>query len=50
MKVNLQSSIKNGLPLGNLTSQLFANLYLNELDQFVKHNLHIKPFIRYMDD
>lgn len=42
--------VHKGLPLGNLTSQLFANLYLNELDQFVKHNLHIKPFIRYMDD
>ena len=39
-----------GLPLGNLTSQFFANIYLNELDQFVKHTLRIKPYIRYMDD
>ena len=39
-----------GLPLGNLTSQLFANIYLNELDQFVKHNLKIKYYIRYCDD
>jgi len=39
-----------GLPLGNLTSQFFANIYLNELDQFVKHSLSIKPYIRYMDD
>jgi len=39
-----------GLPLGNLTSQLFANLYLNELDQFIKHKLKIKHYIRYADD
>jgi len=40
----------NGLPLGNLTSQLFANIYLNELDQFVKHKLKVKHYIRYVDD
>ena len=40
----------NGLPLGNLTSQLFANIYLNELDQFVKHKLRAKHYIRYADD
>ncbi len=39
-----------GLPLGNLTSQLFANIYLNELDQFIKHTLKIKYYIRYCDD
>lgn len=39
-----------GLPLGNLTSQLFANVYLNELDQFVKYVLKIKYYIRYADD
>lgn len=39
-----------GIPIGNLTSQLFANIYLNELDQFVKHNLKQKKFVRYMDD
>ncbi len=39
-----------GLPLGNLTSQLFANVYLNELDQFVKQTLRAKYFIRYADD
>src|SRR3989344_4649393 len=43
-------SINNGLPLGNITSQLFANIYLNELDQFVKHKLKIKYYIRYCDD
>ncbi len=47
---NIQSSIQKGLPLGNLTSQFFANIYLNELDQFVKHTLRIKPYVRYMDD
>ncbi|MBS3099510.1 helix-turn-helix domain-containing protein [Candidatus Pacearchaeota archaeon] len=39
-----------GIPLGNLTSQFFANLYLNELDIFVKHKLKIKYYIRYVDD
>jgi len=39
-----------GIPLGNLTSQLFANIYLNELDQFVKHVLHMKYYARYADD
>ena len=39
-----------GIPLGNLTSQIFANIYLNELDQFVKHDLKIKYYIRYADD
>lgn len=39
-----------GIPIGNLTSQLFANIYLNELDQFIKHTLRVKCYIRYMDD
>jgi len=39
-----------GIPIGNLTSQLFANLYLNLLDQFVKHKLRVKFYLRYMDD
>ncbi len=39
-----------GLPIGNLTSQFFANVYLNELDQFIKHNLRVKYYIRYVDD
>ncbi len=39
-----------GLPLGNLTSQLFCNIYMNEFDQFVKHKLKIKHYIRYADD
>lgn len=39
-----------GLPLGNLTSQLFSNVYMNEFDQFVKHKLKIKYYIRYADD
>lgn len=44
-------SINNkGMPLGNLTSQFFANIYLNELDQFVKHKLKAKYYIRYVDD
>ena len=39
-----------GMPLGNLTSQFFANIYLNELDQFVKNKLKAKYYIRYVDD
>ena len=39
-----------GLPIGNLTSQMFANLYLNELDQHCKHHLKLHYYIRYMDD
>lgn len=39
-----------GMPIGNLTSQLFANIYLNELDQYCKHGLKIHYYIRYMDD
>ncbi len=39
-----------GIPLGNLTSQIFANIYLNELDQFIKHKLKMKYYIRYADD
>ncbi len=37
-------------PIGNLTSQWFGNLYMNELDLFVKHKLKIKSYIRYCDD
>ena len=39
-----------GLPLGNLTSQLLVNIYMNEFDQFVKHELKVKQYIRYADD
>jgi RNA-directed DNA polymerase len=39
-----------GLPLGNLTSQLFCNIYMNEFDQFVKHKLKAKYYVRYADD
>jgi len=41
---------RRGLPIGNLTSQFFANLYLNELDYFVKFDLRITYYLRYMDD
>ena len=46
------SSVKQnvGLPLGNLTSQLLVNIYMNEFDQFVKHKLKAKYYIRYADD
>ncbi|MCX6786941.1 MAG: reverse transcriptase/maturase family protein [Candidatus Kaiserbacteria bacterium] len=39
-----------GLPLGNLTSQLLVNIYMNEFDQFAKHTLKARYYIRYSDD
>lgn len=39
-----------GLPIGNLTSQFWANVYLNELDQFVKRQLKVRAYLRYVDD
>lgn len=41
---------KIGIPIGNLTSQCFSNVYLNEFDRYVKHELKIKYYIRYADD
>lgn len=41
---------KVGLPLGNLTSQLLVNIYMNEFDQFVKRGLKVKYYVRYADD
>jgi hypothetical protein len=41
---------EKGLPIGNLTSQFFPNVYLNELDQFVKHTLKVNHYVRYVDD
>ena len=40
----------HGLPIGNLSSQFFANVYLNELDQYAKHTLKLTHYIRYVDD
>ncbi len=47
---SFNKEIKIGIPIGNLTSQLFANIFLNQLDQFIKRELKQKHFIRYMDD
>lgn len=41
---------RRGLPIGNLTSQFFANVYLNGLDHFVKETLHAQHYLRYVDD
>lgn len=41
---------RHGLPIGNLTSQLFANIYMNEFDQFVKQEMKVKNYARYTDD
>lgn len=51
IKLILSFSDKSkGMPLGNLTSQFFANVYLSEFDYFVKHKLRAKYYIRYVDD
>ena len=47
---SLFAAKRHGLPIGNLSSQFFANIYLNELDQFAKHQLGIKYMVRYVDD
>lgn len=52
-KIHKQQSMsinKRGIPIGNLTSQIFANIYMNEFDQFVKHKLKVKHYCRYTDD
>lgn len=48
---NLLSALRpRGLPIGNLTSQFWANVYLNKFDHFIKQNLHCPAYIRYVDD
>lgn len=39
-----------GMPIGNLSSQMFANIYMNEIDQYIKRELRVHYYIRYMDD
>ncbi|MDP2789235.1 MAG: reverse transcriptase/maturase family protein [bacterium] len=46
----IAENIDRGLPLGNLTSQLLVNIYMNEFDQYVKRELKVKYYIRYADD
>jgi hypothetical protein len=41
---------KKGVPIGNLTSQILVNVYMNELDQFIKQTLKVKYYVRYADD
>ena len=41
---------EKGLEIGNYTSQMFANIYLNEIDQYIKHKLKVKWYFRYLDD
>lgn len=47
---SFESSPGKGMPLGNLTSQLFANIYMDPLDKFVKHKMKAKYYLRYADD
>ncbi len=41
---------EKGMPIGSLSSQFFANVYMNELDQYIKHQLKINGYVRYVDD
>lgn len=47
---SISVAARTGVPIGNLTSQLFANIYLNELDHFIKDSLRVHWYARYMDD
>lgn len=46
----VRQGLTQGLPLGNLTSQLLVNIYMNEFDQYMKHVLKVQYYIRYADD
>jgi len=48
--LKVEKNKKRGLPIGNITSQIFANIYLNELDWFIKRKLKVKNYFRYADD
>jgi RNA-directed DNA polymerase len=45
-----RQTLDKGMPIGNLSSQLFANIYLNDFDHWVKETLRVKRYIRYVDD
>ncbi len=45
-----KSGARKGVPIGNLTSQIFANIYLNELDRLVKYSIKPQAYLRYGDD
>lgn len=47
---SFETQVGKGLPLGNLTSQLLVNIYMNRFDQFAKHTLKARYYIRYADD
>lgn len=49
-KIIYSQDTKKGIPIGNLTSQMFANIYYNEADQYIKNKLKVKYYYRYMDD
>lgn len=49
-KIIYSKKDSEGIPIGNYTSQIFANIYLNEIDQYIKNILKVKFYYRYMDD
>ncbi len=50
LPLKAQDRVAQGLPIGNLTSQWWGNLYLNGLDHYIKRQLKVKGYLRYMDD
>lgn len=50
IRERVKTAPSKGIPIGNLTSQIFANIYMNEFDQFMKHDLNVKHYARYTDD
>ena len=48
--IYMSGYIERGIPIGTLTSQLYANIYLNKLDHYIKDNLKVHSYVRYMDD
>ncbi|MDO8574391.1 MAG: RNA-directed DNA polymerase, partial [bacterium] len=49
-EIETGNALQKGIPIGNLTSQLFANVYMNEFDRHMKNNLKVKHYFRYTDD
>jgi retron-type reverse transcriptase len=47
---SFQVNSGKGLPIGNLTSQIFANVYMDVFDKFIKHELRVRHYVRYTDD
>jgi retron-type reverse transcriptase len=50
VELEIPTTRRTGIPIGNLTSQFLANLYLDDFDHYIKEQLNIRPYLRYVDD